>query len=482
MKNFLTFILVAGTVAIGLGGCDLLDSSNVENPELTQEAALNNPDPLQQWVSGLERQMALVINGTVDFTSIATDNYRNTETFYNQNADALEFDIADDDIDLMFFRMNDLRESALFGKTEVLLADDSPRARDEAELDFYLGMAHLFLGEHFLNAPAEGNGTPASPEAHFNLAVDALEAALSSGNGDLTAYKLALARTYYNLGNATEATRLANEVLTEDADFVRFTEFDNQNGPVNVMQNALYDRSTLDDFQPLPRLDFLDPKFGEEGPAETPFPLLKAEEAHFILIENDLAAGTLADAKTQMQGLLDLVQERGLRVIDESTEGRRQEAPEATNPSGFRPDTSVVEVRASQEDPYREGLVLNRNESTMVASISGTSVTESIIDDVSTAQEAWELYYLLRQEVFMAEGRRFVDFGLKLPLPENELLVNENIDRATAEDQVIPSYMPSNPTQLDAFTYDIENFQATVAVNMNRVLANNRNSVSPFLQ
>jgi hypothetical protein len=82
----------------------------------------------------------------------------------------------------------------------------------------------------------------------------------------------------------------------------------------------------------------------------------------------------------------------------------------------------------------------------------------------------------------MAEGRRFVDFGLKLPLPENELLVNENIDRATAEDQVIPSYMPSNPTQLDAFTYDIENFQATVAVNMNRVLANNRNSVSPFLQ
>jgi len=482
MRNIVTLLLLTSVLTIGLVGCDLLDSSNVENPDLTQEAALNNPDPLQQWVSGLERQMALVVNGTVDFSSIATDNYQNTETFFNQNADALAFDIVDDDIDLMFFRMNDLRESALFGKNEVIPADDSPRPSDVAELDFYLGMAHLFLGEHFLNAPAEAGGQPATPEAHFNQAVSALEAAVNSGNGDQTAYKLALARAYYNLGNAGQATSLANEVLTEDSDHVRLVQFDNQNGPINVMQNALYDRSTLDDFQPLPRLDFLDPKFGEEGPAETPFPLLKAEEAHFILIEAELADGALGAAKTQMQELLDLVQARGVRQIDESTEGRRQVAPQASDPSNFRPDTSAVEVRASAQDPYREGLVLNRNENTMVASISGTSVTESRIDDVSTAQEAWELYYLLRQEVFMAEGRRFVDFGLKLPLPENEFLVNENIDRATAEQQTIPSYMPSDPTQLDAFTYDIENSQSTVAVNMNRVLANNRTSVSPFLQ
>lgn len=485
MRKAVTFALVVSVLSIGFVGCDLLDSSNVQNPELTQEAALNNPNSLQRWLAGLDRQLAVTLNNTVDYTSIATDNYENTETFYNQQADNLDFIIEDSDIDNMFFAQNDLRESALFGKNEVVAADESAQPDDIAELDFYLGLSHILLGEHFVNAPLEGEGEPASSSDHFDRAVSVLQDAIDSGNGDQTGYKLAQARAYYNNGNLTEARSRAEEVLSENGEYLRLQQFDGQNGPAHIMENALYDRASLDDFQPLPRLDFLDPKFGAPNPAETPSPVLKAEEAHLILIEAELADGNLPDAQTEMEELLDLVADRGARAVDETTEGRRRQAPQADNPLNFRPDTSAYEVRASENDPYRDGLVRNRTANTMVPSVSGTSVTETMVNNLSNMDEAWELYYLLRQEIFIAEGRRFVTLGLKLPLPENELLVNDNIDRATVEEQQIPSFIPSPPAQLDAYTYtedpgnDI--FQATVEVNMNRRLANNRQAVSPFL-
>jgi hypothetical protein len=130
--------------------------------------------------------------------------------------------------------------------------------------------------------------------------------------------------------------------------------------------------------------------------------------------------------------------------------------------------------------------VIDRTANTEVAPISNTSVTDAMVDDVSNAQEAWELYYLLRQEIFMAEGRRFVTFGIKAPVPFNEAQINENIAPGSPATQaIVPDYI-TNAIQeegvtLDSFSYDPEAGEATIDVNMNRVLANNRNQVSPFL-
>lgn len=492
MRKFATIALVFSLTAAGLVGCDLLDSQNVENPELTQDAALSNPNPLERWTAGLEEQMALVLNDTHDYTSIATDNYKNTETFYNQGADNLSFTITDSDLGAMLEDQSELRESAIFGKEEVVDRAENPNPDLVAELDFYLGMSHLFLGETFLNAPVEASGPPASPDDHYQEAVNAFQSAIESGDGDQTGYKLAQARAYYNLGDQQNAVSRAEEVLNEDPQYLRVRETDPVNGPDNVMQNALYDRATLDDFQPLPRLDFLDPKYGAAGTNDTPYVLLKAEEAHLVLIEADLANSALPSAQTQMKALIDLVEARGTRAVDESGEGRRRAGPEAESPSGFYPDTTAYDVRASDQDPFRSGLVLNRTSSTEVPSVSGTSVTKQMVDNVSNLDEAWELYYLLRQEIFMAEGRRFATLGLKVPLPENELTVNDNIDQQTAEESTIPDYIPDTPSDMDAFTYEgnpayesdpaANAFQVTIEVNMNRRLANNRQSVSPFLQ
>lgn len=466
---------------LGLVGCDLLDSQNVQNPQLTEDQGLNNPDPLERWKAGLDRQMAIALNNTVIWTSIATDNYVNTQTFFNQSVDRLDFNNQQEDIDDSFFAINDLRESAIFGKNDVVPRDESPSPANLAELDFYEAMSHILLGEHYHSAPLEGGGVPASPAEHFQVAIDTLQQAIDSGNGDQVGYMLAQARAYYNNGNLSEARSRAQDVLNEDSDYVRLRDFDNQNGPTNNVQDALYDRQSFDDFQPLPRLDFLDPKFGQSGPVETPFPLLKAEEAHLILTEAFLAEDDLQGAQSEMKELITLVEEdRGLRTVDETNEGRTQESP------GTRPDNSGVEVRASPNDPFRSGLVLDRTADTEVAAVSNTSVTDAMVDNVSNAQEAWELYYLLRQEIFMAEGRRFVTFGIKAPVPFNEAQINENIDPGSPPTQaIVPSYITDaiqeDGVTLDSFTYDDVAGEATVDVNMNRVLANNRSEVSPFL-
>ena len=482
MRTFVLSVTLLLVLSMGIVGCDLLDSSNVTNPDVTEEAALQNPNPLQSWVSGLDRQLAITTNNTVLVSELATDNYVNTQTFFNQNFDALTFDFRDDDINAMLFTMNDLRESALFGKETVTPSDPEARDDDLAELDFYLGYSHLLLGEYFHSAPLSGGEAAASPADHFNAAIAALQAALNSGNGDPAAYQLALARAHYNLGNITEATNFANQVLNADPDYVRFAQFDPNNGPTNEMQDALYDRGTFDDLQPLPRLDFLDPKYFDRGPsADSPVAVLKAEEAHLILVEAALANNDLPTAQDQMKELIDLVNTREISEIDETIEGRTQDDP------GSRPDTSGVVVRASADDPFRSGLVLDRTPETeenevlpvSVPTVSGTSVTEARVDAIADADEAWEVYYLMRQEVFIAEGRRLVDFGIKYPLSEDEVLINDNVDEGPATTAIVPSFIDGQP--LDAFTYDINAGEATIQVNMNEVLSENRDAVSPFL-
>jgi tetratricopeptide (TPR) repeat protein len=467
-----------------LGGCDLLDTTNVENPDVTQETALQNPDPLERWVNGMDKQMAITLNEVLEMSSTATDNYVNTETFFNQNADALDFRITDDDIDEMFFALNDLRESAKFGKSTVVPADESPSPANRAELDFYHGVAHLMLGEYFRMAPRDSAAAPAEPSVHYDRAITLLQNAIDHGAGDPVAYRIALARAHYSDGNLSQARSRAQEVLNMDDDYVRLVEYDNEAGNsdpllsgTNLMQDALYDRATLDDYQPLPRLDFLDPKYGVSGAEEDPIPYFKAEEAHLILIEAELAESDLPGAQAEMKELLDLVRDvREPRIVDETGEGRRIEGPEGTP----RPIGSGWKIRASEQDSFRTGLVIPRTEDTQVADISGTSVTDARVDSVSNMQEGWELYYLLRQQIFIAEGRRFATFNLKMPLPENELLLNPNVEEDTPPVQpVVPSYIAGQP--LDGFSADFDAKEATMDVNMNRVLANNREAVSPFL-
>lgn len=468
--------LLAGALSLsGLAGCDLVDPTNVDNPALTDDAVLGTPGPLSGFLAGLERQTSIVMNEFVPIAEIGSDNYDNTQSFFNSSFDNLDLRFQDSDINDLLFELNRLRELSSYAYTTVLEADEDATDNQVAEAYYFHALANLYLGEVFVAAPDTADGTPVEPEVLIQAAIDDLDTALglSSDAQKEVGYRLLQARAYHALGDQANATALAREVLTSDADYVRFAEYGVDLN--SVIEDAVFDRATFDDLQPLPRLDFLDPKYNETT-GEDDIAYLKAEEAYFILIEGELADGDVEGAKDFMQDLLGLVASRPTDSFSDQTEGRTQASP------GSRPDSTNYVVRASAADPAREGLVLYRGGgSVTVPAVSGTSVTSDDVEALSSVEAAVETLYLLRQEVFFGEGRRFLDLGIKLPLSENESISNPNVDAGPLTTAVIPDPINAIRTQLDAFSIDGD--VVTIAVNVNRVLAQNRSNPAlvPFL-
>jgi hypothetical protein len=153
-------------------------------------------------------------------------------------------------------------------------------------------------------------------------------------------------------------------------------------------------------------------------------------------------------------------------------------------------------VAASPDDTLRSGLVRDRGANAIpfqVPVISGTSVTDDIIDDQTTEDGALELLYLMRQEIFIGEGRRAADLGIRLPLTRNERTLNPNID---AGDDVLEGFVPAYiPTSSGIPLLDLcvvggeasgcayprpNDAEAVILVNMNEVLVENKSEALPF--
>lgn len=463
-------LLILMSTVYFISGCNLIDGTNVQNPNLSLDAAAAQDNSAEAWVNGLHQRNANLYNTLLVIAELTGDNYVNKATFFNQNVDNGVFRDTDPDFDNLQQNIAQLREQAEYGLTTIL--ENNPDAVGttlEAEMHFYKGWSHLLAGEYFITLPAEPIGEPQAPATHFQLAVDAFTAA-NNVNASVS-YDLALARAHYALGNQTEAVGFAEDVIAAEPDFIRYVEYDGVNGPTSTYQDAVYDRQSFNDLQPLPRLDFLDPKYGDLGGTnESPVAIQKVEEAHLIIAEAQLADESLPDAQQTMEDVITLVGTRPTRDINDTEEGR---AGTVQGGSVIRPDTSVYTVRASSSAPYIADLVLDRTAATTVPTVSGTSVTSADVQALTTNVEALRLLYLLRQEIFFGEGRRVVDLGIRWPISEVEALNNPNIEDSDRE-AFVPSYIPNPFSDMDAFTDDRDNFQVTITVDMNQAIASQR--------
>ncbi len=352
-------LLALGASALGamaLPGCDFADPTRVTNPNLTEQAILDTDRPLRGWVQGLERQLAVAFANYLTEAEIASDNYQNTNTFFDQELDLLNLTYTNQNTENTFFTFADLRESARYGREVVAPADEDATDGELAETYFFEAVAHTVIGQAFTAAPLVPAGPLAPPADHLRAALGALDEALRlQADPDRRAgYQLLQARVHHALGEATAAAAAARAALTTAPRYLRTIGYDEAGGVDNDIESALYDRTSFDDLQPLPRLDFLDPKYAGAGGEDAPVPLLKAEEAHLILAEAALAAGDLAQAKERMRDVLGLVASRPLATVDDNTEDRTQRA------RGSRPDRADVVVRSSPDAPFRPGLVLTR--------------------------------------------------------------------------------------------------------------------------
>lgn len=440
MKKIVSKISLLAASALVIVGCEAVDPTDVVNPNLSEAALIGQPNSSDSWGRGLERQMALVSQETHHIAEIASDNYVNTQTFFNQFLDGLTVDYQDADLNAQAFDIARLREMATYGLSEVLPNDPTGDADNESTFQFYLGVAHLYSAMYYRALPAEPAGPVLSRATHLDAAIAAFTA--SNNASANVASLLGIARCQYMKGDAAAAIAAADAAITADAagDHVTYITFDGQNGPFNTMQDALYDRGSFDDLQPLPSLDFLDPKFAFISANEdSKIPLFKIEEAHLIKAEAQQSTGGDAAAILTLTDVLNLVASRPTRALNDNVEDRTQRNP------GSRPDSSDITVDG------RAGLVLYRGGGTVdIPTISGTSYTPADLAGLS-GDALLEMIYRIRQEVFIAEGIRCMDMGITFVMSENELLINDNVSAADVEADVPAFY---NGVDIDAITYD----------------------------
>ncbi len=461
---------------LGIGACDFLDPTAVENPQTTSEDLLNAKNPTTSLLPGLRAEFARLMNTTAVVSEVVSDNYsihgtglfkewdsprRVTPSIMNGTGDATG----------LYWHTQELRALATFVIEDIAPNDATALAEEVAEAHYLRGMALLIASENFSGAPLVEDG-PLVPAAQMlDLAIEDLNAGASFG----VATTAALARAYRWKGDRGAATSAAQAALGQDGDFVVLQEYDAvsiDNTPWAFLVNR-----ALQEMQPLPRLDFLDPKYldREQGIA-----VAKAEEMHLILAEVAMAGGDMTSAKAALRNAITMAKSRGTATFSDGDERLNADLT-------IRPRDASITVRADASSPYRAGLVRDRNGASITQNvISGTSLDADSVAALTTADELWHALHLARQEILFLEGRRMADLGIRMPIMLDEIDANGTINTGDlGTNPVVPAYIPQDD-EMDLYSpaspYDdggnLIETQVTIQFDMNRVLT--QNNVTPF--
>lgn len=472
MKKYLFISFAALTFA----SCDLLSPGDIENPNVDEETFIHSSGAMSAWVAGAEKSLATTVDEFACQTEIMSDNYYNNYTMGSQNFDVPEILYTDSYVtDLQRYVAN-LRATADEGLTRVAEADKSTTDAQRQRLTTIKGYASLLAGEYFVGLPMETGGEIVGWREHLQEAVTTFRKALELHPADTAkaAVYTYMARAYYRLGEKDSAVACARRSLDTDPTFVAKVRFDGVNGMTNWTQFYIYDPK----YQPLPRLDFLDPKYFRlnSSTEQRPIVTAKAEENYLIMAEACLADNKVEQAREMLRSLVSLVKSRPVQKgVNDQAESRGE--------GGYRlyPNSSDYRVAASAADTLRAGLVVDRRAPHLVdvPYISGTSVTEDMINRTATVDGLLELVYLMRQEIFFAEGRRAADLGLRMPVCETEAAHASNSAGYTTAQ--IPPFIPLEKG-MDDFTMDADTRTCVIRYNMNHVIVENKQSdyVCPF--
>ena len=467
---------------LAVAACDAIDPTNVSNPTTTDEDLAEATEPTVALLPGLRAQFARMINAYVVATEVISDNYSVHGTGLNQTMDEPAtvgpdiFNGTGTSASGVYWNVQELRSLADFVINEIAPNDPGAPPALVAEAHYYRGMAFLTMGEVFSHVPHEEDGMPQPADVALNKAVSDLQA----GAGFGAQANAALARAHRLLGDAGAAASAANAVLGASSDFLYAPPYDEQ-FLANTSVFFLVLRA-LQEMQPLPRLDFLDPKYTERDSA---IPIAKAEEMHLILAEAALAAGNVGEARSHLANAVTLAGTRGTVSFDDIDERRNADL-------SLRPRSKEIMIRADASSPYRAGLVLDRpSDGLEIPNISGTSLSADSIAGLGSADEVWHALWLARQEILFLEGRRMADLGIKLPMMLREIDQNDNINEGDPGTvPIVPGYIPGSPQYaMDIYTpldlYDgvdpgapLVKTEVTVHVDMNKVLV--ANNASPF--
>lgn len=470
-----------------LSSCDLLQGDGNSDPNVNEDDFLNSANAMRSWVAGTELQLAQAVGSYTQLLEILSDNYYNNYSRSSNVFDQPQLLNTDDDVKELQRWVGTLRESADYAFNTVAQHDGTMTQDQRFRLTCIKAYAFILGGETFTGLPVESGGEVKSWQDNLSEAASLLNDALSiaPADSDRALVQTLLARTYYRLGDRTQAADWATKALGSDGSLVRYVRYDGDNGVSNIAQEAIWSFW----FQPLPRLDFLDPKYFQTNNSneQRPVCIAKAEENYLILAEVSLAEGNNNRAKEYLKQLLALVATRPVaRGVNDASDNRYNGGTKRY------PNSPDYRVRASAADTYRSGLVHDHSSTVANAGgeavanylvdipyVSGTSIDSAMVDAASSHDALLELVYLMRQEIFFAEGRRVADLGIRLPVSDVEAAHTPSA--ASYTEAVVPPFIPLGG-EMDAFDMDEQARTVTIHYNMNRVIVENRQTdyVVPF--
>ncbi len=461
--------------AVLMAGCDFLDPTAVENPRTTSEDLASADNPTASMLAGLRAQFARLISTTSVVPEVVSDNFSVHGTGLFKDWD-FPRDVTPSVINStgtatgVYWQAQELKALATFVIEDIVPGDATAEPADVAEAYYYRGMAYLVLGENFSFAPIEPDGAALAADQLLDLSLADLGQATAFG----TQTQAAMARAYRLKGEASSAVSAAMSALGNPT-FAFLQEYD-ASSITNQASWFLVLRA-LQEMQPLPRLDFLDPKFLDR---EAGIAVAKAEEMHLIMAEAALAANQLGQGASHLSDAISLALSRG-------TESFSDDDPRLNEDLSIRPRDAAIMIRADASSPFRAGLVLTRPGGTTQYVLSGTSLDADSVAALTGADELWHALHLARQEILFLEGRRMSDLGIRLPVMLREIDANESItEGGPGTTPVVPAYIPASDF-IDLYSpkspYDgdenLVETEITIQVDMNKVLTENR--VSPFL-
>ncbi len=521
--SLLVGVAIASSVLWGCQPGNPFDPTRVQNDNVTDEILNANPDNTARGIiTGLRRTLAIGYGNLSVLTELTSDNYTNATSFVSQLLDTPSL-IAGTDLTLgggaAYNNLLRLNAVTNFAFASIFPRDTRATDQQRAEARFIQGMGLILLAENWSAFPINDKAPPLTARQAIDTAIFRLTQALEFaareprvtlddnaargdglGNIRMNCY-LALARVHRMAGNKAEARRWCDSALTTNPRYVYFTLYDPQ-----FLTSAIsaHVRTRTDhNFQPLPRLDFLDPKLPSD-PGADPIPLLKTEEAHLILAEIALSDNNLTEARAQMRNAARLANSRFPVSYTDRNETRRA-SPAGPALSALLSSVNFAQlgtaqtriiVRTSPTAPidtaYATSLVRRRGAGTatdpaapfLLPTVSATSLTEARIDAVpNNRADLVRTLYLLRQEIFFLESRRMSDLGIRYPVPESQTQTNENMRLGNPGTVVIvPEWIPAGNSEMNRYTVATsDSFTIiTIANDMNDVIARNIARISPF--
>lgn len=480
--------------------CDFLDPTRVENPQTTTQDLANAKEPTAALIPGVRAQFARALGAVVVTSETVSDNYSIHATGLSKEVDDPYLIIPSvgmingTGLTGAYWNLQELRALADFVLNDIAAQDAKAKPAQVAEAHFYRGMAFLMQAENFVAVPVAPDSDPVPASELLNRAVQDFQQALTRGAADDVAIqtRAALARAYRLQGNAALAQQAATAALAARGNFAITQRYD-----VSQLQNAPFIFLIArpgQEMQPLPRLDFLDPKYLS---ADAAIPFAKAEEMHLIVAEAAMAGGNFAAGRQALAEAVALANSR-------PTVGFVDNDPRKNADLTLRPRDAVITVRADATQPFQSGLVQgnglaqaaqgkNIRGAVVVPIISGTSLTRDQVLSIPTSnpEALIRALYLARQEIFFLEGRRMSDLGIRLPIAQREIDSSPRIEENSPGTSVqVPNYIPRSG-EMDLFSpaspyvdqktgKELATSQVTILHDVNRILARNFGQVSPF--